>query len=80
MLRHVQESARAAGRPNVTTLAGAAEDLDVDAESFDAVIWRLGLMGAWAEVAQALETFETATGFVAPAEVLVAAGARAAAS
>jgi ubiquinone/menaquinone biosynthesis C-methylase UbiE len=201
MLRHVQENARAAGRRNVTTLAGAAEDLDVEPESFDAVICRLGLMlfrdppkalravrralrprgrlavvvfttpaanpfmarpmqtllrhagktppapgqpgifalgapgvlerlfadsgfatveqrtmglalrmpsaahalammqeafgayravvsdrpeavqvAAWAEVAETLETFETATGFVAPAEVLVAAAAKAAAS
>ena len=44
MLHHVLENARAAGLTNVTTLAGAAEDLDVAAESFDAVICRLGLM------------------------------------
>ena len=44
MLHHVQENARAAGLTNVTTLAGAAEDLAVAAESFDAVICRLGLM------------------------------------
>lgn len=44
MLRHVQENARVAGLANVTTLTGAAEDLDVDSESFDAVIRRLGLM------------------------------------
>ena len=44
MLHHVEENARAAGLTNVTTLAGAAEDLDVAAESFDAVICRLGLM------------------------------------
>jgi SAM-dependent methyltransferase len=44
MLRHVQENARAAGHRNVTTLLGAAEDLDVGAERFDAVICRLGLM------------------------------------
>lgn len=44
MLRYVQANARAAGRRNVTTLAGAAEDLDVGAESFDAAICRLGLM------------------------------------
>jgi ubiquinone/menaquinone biosynthesis C-methylase UbiE len=31
---------------------------------------------AWAEVAETLKTFETPTGFVAPAEVLVAAGAK----
>ena len=44
MLRHVRENARAAGLANVTTLMGAAEDLDVDSESFDAVVCRLGLM------------------------------------
>jgi ubiquinone/menaquinone biosynthesis C-methylase UbiE len=44
MLGHVRENARAAGLANVTTLAGAAEDLDVPVESFDAVICRLGLM------------------------------------
>jgi SAM-dependent methyltransferase len=44
MLHHVQKNARAAGLTNVTTLAGAAEALDVAAESFDAVICRLGLM------------------------------------
>jgi ubiquinone/menaquinone biosynthesis C-methylase UbiE len=44
MLYHVRENARAAGLTNVTTVAGAAEDLDVAAESFDAVICRLGLM------------------------------------
>jgi SAM-dependent methyltransferase len=44
MLHHVREHVRDAGLTNVTTLAGAAEDLDVAAESFDAVICRLGLM------------------------------------
>src|SRR5262249_32297912 len=44
MLHHVHENAWAAGLTNVTTLAGAAEDLDVAAGSFDAVICRLGLM------------------------------------
>ena len=44
MLHHVEENARAAGLQNVTTLAGAAEDLGVAAEGFDAVICRLGLM------------------------------------
>jgi len=53
MLHHVRENARAAGLVNVTTLAGAAEDLDVAAESFDAVICRLGLM-LFAAPAQAL--------------------------
>jgi len=44
MLRHVQGNARDAGLTNVSTLAGAAEDLEIAAESFDAVICRLGLM------------------------------------
>jgi SAM-dependent methyltransferase len=44
MLHHVRENARAAGLANVTTLAGAAEELEVAPESFDAVICRLGLM------------------------------------
>jgi len=44
MLHHVQENACAAGLANVTTLAGAAEDLEVASERFDAVICRLGLM------------------------------------
>jgi ubiquinone/menaquinone biosynthesis C-methylase UbiE len=33
-------------------------------------------VAAWAEVAETLRTFETTTGFVAPAEVLVAAGVK----
>lgn len=44
MLQHVQENAHAAGLANVTTRRGAADDLEVPAESFDAVICRLGLM------------------------------------
>ena len=44
MLHHVRENAHAAGLMNVSTLVGAAEDLDLAAESFDAVICRLGLM------------------------------------
>jgi SAM-dependent methyltransferase len=44
MLHHVRENARAAGLSHVSTLAGAAEDLDVAAESFDAIICRFGLM------------------------------------
>jgi SAM-dependent methyltransferase len=44
MLHHVRENARAAGLANVTTLASAAEDVDVAPASFDAVICRLGLM------------------------------------
>ena len=53
MLHHVRENARAAGLANVTTLSGAAEDLDVPPGSFDAVICRLGLM-LFAEPARAL--------------------------
>lgn len=53
MLRHVQDSARAAALTNVVTLAGAAEKLELDADSFDAVICRLGLM-LFASPAQAL--------------------------
>jgi ubiquinone/menaquinone biosynthesis C-methylase UbiE len=44
MLQHVQENARAAGLANVTTRRGAADDLEMPAETFDAVICRLGLM------------------------------------
>lgn len=44
MLQHVRENARAARLDNVSTLAGAAEDLDVAPETFDAVTCRLGLM------------------------------------
>ncbi|HEU4342193.1 MAG TPA: class I SAM-dependent methyltransferase [Candidatus Binatia bacterium] len=53
MLHHVRENARAAGLANVTTVAGAAEDLDLPLESFDAVICRLGLM-LFVEPARAL--------------------------
>jgi ubiquinone/menaquinone biosynthesis C-methylase UbiE len=53
MLHHVRENARAAGLTNVTTITSAAEDLDVAARSFDAVICRLGLM-LFAEPARAL--------------------------
>lgn len=44
MLEHVRANARATGLDNVDTLHGAAEDLDVDPGSFDAVVCRLGLM------------------------------------
>lgn len=44
MLRHVAENARAQGLTNVSTLHGAAEDLDVPPGSFDSAICRLGLM------------------------------------
>ena len=33
-------------------------------------------IAAWAEVAETLQSFETTTGFEAPAEVLVAAGVK----
>lgn len=59
MLRHVQENARAAGLDNVTTVAGAAEDLDVANESFDAVTCRLGLM-LFSEPAKALAAVKRA--------------------
>ena len=53
MLHYVRENARAAAVANVSTLAGAAEDLDIAAESFDAVVCRLGLM-LFGEPARAL--------------------------
>lgn len=53
MLKHVRENAREAGLENVSTLAGAAEDLELEPESFDAVTCRLGLM-LFAEPAKAL--------------------------
>jgi len=53
MLDHVRRNASAAELTNVTTLAGAAEDLDMPAKSFDAVICRLGLM-LFVEPARAL--------------------------
>ncbi len=53
MLQHVRDNARVAGLANVATLAGAAEDLDIAADSFDAVICRLGLM-LFVEPARAL--------------------------
>ena len=53
MLHHVRESARVAQLGQVTTIVGAAEELDVTAENFDAVICRLGLM-LFVEPAKAL--------------------------
>lgn len=44
MLRHVEQSARDAGLTNISTLAGAAEDLALEPGSFDAAISRFGLM------------------------------------
>lgn len=55
MLGYLRDRAQAAGLANVTTLVGAAEDLDVAAESFDAVVCRLGLM-LFADPASALAT------------------------
>ncbi|MBM3227195.1 MAG: methyltransferase domain-containing protein [Candidatus Tectomicrobia bacterium] len=59
MLHHVREYARAAGLSNIATLAGAAEDLAVAPESFDAVICQLGLM-LFGAPAQALATVRRA--------------------
>ena len=59
MLQHVRENAQAAGLENIATLAGAAEELDLPAESFDAVICRLGLM-LFAEPAKALDAVRRA--------------------
>jgi len=53
MLQHVHENACAAGLHNVTTQAGAAEDLVVTEATYDAAICRLGLM-LFAEPAKAL--------------------------
>ncbi len=44
MLRHVRENARTAGLDNVPTLPGAAEDLVLDPDAFDAVVCQLALM------------------------------------
>ena len=53
MLHHVQENAGAAGLENVSTVAGAAEELEMPEASFDAVICQLGLM-LFADPAEAL--------------------------
>ena len=44
MLEHVRQRALAAHLDNVSTILGAAEELNVPAESFNAIICRLGLM------------------------------------
>lgn len=44
MLQHVRENVRTAGLQNVSTLQGAADELEIPPESVDAVICRLGLM------------------------------------
>lgn len=59
MLQHMQENARAAGLTNITARAGAAEDLDVDAGSFDAAICRIALM-LFHDPAQALRAVRRA--------------------
>jgi ubiquinone/menaquinone biosynthesis C-methylase UbiE len=59
MLHYVHESARDAQLENVSTMVGAAEELDVTAERFDAVICRLGLM-LFVEPAKALAAVQRA--------------------
>lgn len=54
MCRSVQEAAQATGFNNVSVQTGAAEDLSLDAEAFDAAICRLGLM-LFSEPRRALE-------------------------
>jgi SAM-dependent methyltransferase len=44
MLQHLVENASAAGQAQIRTRVGAAEDLDLDADQFDAAICQLGLM------------------------------------
>ena len=44
MLWHVQENARTAGLSNITTLAGAAEELNLAPGGFDAVICQMAMM------------------------------------
>jgi SAM-dependent methyltransferase len=53
MLEHTRKNARIGGLDNVSTLRGAAEELEVAPGSFDAAICRLGLM-LFAEPAKAL--------------------------
>lgn len=59
MLEHLTESVRAARLDNVSTILGAAEDLDLPPASFDAAISRLGLM-LFAEPGHALTSVKTA--------------------
>jgi SAM-dependent methyltransferase len=59
MLKVVEENAGRAGLAHVTTLQGAAEDLDLENESFDAAVCRLGLM-LFAEPARALRALQRA--------------------
>lgn len=44
MLEHARANARSAGLENISTLRGAAEELQIAPRSFDAVVCRLGLM------------------------------------
>lgn len=44
MLQHVRENVRTSGLQNISTLRGAADELEIPPESVDAVICRLGLM------------------------------------
>jgi SAM-dependent methyltransferase len=44
MLRHVRENALAAGLDNVSTFPGAAEELVLDPDGFDAIVCHLALM------------------------------------
>lgn len=59
MLRHVEDAVDAAGLSNVSTLAGAAEELALEPEGFDAAICRLGLM-LFADPVQALRRLHRA--------------------
>lgn len=59
MLQYVRENAQAARLENVSTLPGAAEELKVLAESFDAAICSLGLM-LFVEPDKALRTVRRA--------------------
>ena len=54
MLEHVRGNAHAAHLDNVSTMLGAAEELDIPADSFDAVICRIALM-LFVEPAKALQ-------------------------
>lgn len=59
MLRYVRDAARGAGLSNVATRASAAEELALQAQSFDAAICRLGLM-LFAEPVRALKRLHAA--------------------
>lgn len=59
MLRYVRDAARGAGLSNVATRTSAAEELALQAQSFDAAICRLGLM-LFAEPVRALKRLHAA--------------------